>query len=315
MSRRSARGKRLAAALAGLAALGACREAPPLPSAELQIRLETPAAEVELGRAFPLAVVRLWSQKYIPADFSEQLLQPLAVSLEGIERREERGRVEETRRYRAFAFTLEEVVLEGLVLQAYPRDGGPPAEALSNALRLPVRPALDPQQPGPPELPRAPFPARVPWPPVAGAAALALSAGLLHWRRTRARLRAPAAPPPRPPAHAAARARLERLAAGAAAPDEAGIQAFHVEAAGLLRDYLEERFEACRPELTSEEFLASPRAAEVLAAGQREGLARFLAACDLVKFARAPSTPEERAGLLAWAEAFLLETRPPEAQA
>ena len=49
MSRRSARGKRLAAALAGLAALGACREAPPLPSAELQIRLETPAAEI--GRA------------------------------------------------------------------------------------------------------------------------------------------------------------------------------------------------------------------------------------------------------------------------
>jgi hypothetical protein len=77
----------------------------------------------------------------------------------------------------------------------------------------------------------------------------------------------------------------------------------------LTRRYIERRFDIRAPELTTEEFLEKARGSEALAA-QRESLGRFLAHCDLVKFARYQPSDEEALAAAGSCREFLIATSP-----
>ena len=71
-------------------------------------------------------------------------------------------------------------------------------------------------------------------------------------------------------------------------PDQ--IARFYSELADLLRYYIERRFSVPAPTRTTREFLDDLQKSAVLEPNQRELLERFLARCDLVKFAREAAT-------------------------
>ena len=94
------------------------------------------------------------------------------------------------------------------------------------------------------------------------------------------------------PAHELAYQRLQRLeredliTAGR-------VKEFYGRVSGILRQYIEDRFEIKAPERTTEEFLAETRTTDRLTSVQGQMLHEFLAHCDQVKFARyAPSATE-----------------------
>jgi len=94
------------------------------------------------------------------------------------------------------------------------------------------------------------------------------------------------------PAHEIAYARLRALVAEDLVA--AGrIKEFYERISGILRYYIEDRFDLHAPERTTEEFLAELQRTAVLAAADKRVLEEFLTHCDLVKFARhAPSTEQ-----------------------
>ncbi len=61
---------------------------------------------------------------------------------------------------------------------------------------------------------------------------------------------------------------------------------FCVAVSAALRTYLEERFDFCAPERTTDEFLVELQETPLLGLQQKRSLAGFLEQCDLVKFAR-----------------------------
>lgn len=142
------------------------------------------------------------------------------------------------------------------------------------------------------------------WPWALAAAVLAAAVSLLAaragvaWRR-RARRRS---------AYDIARARLERLLASLR-PDAEHVDAFFVELSGIVRRYLEDRFELRAPELTTEEFLESVQRAPDLSREHQSLLRGFLRQADLVKFAGARPPAEEIERSVAAARRFLEETR------
>ena len=87
-------------------------------------------------------------------------------------------------------------------------------------------------------------------------------------------------------AYEVARRRLDQLLARPR-PSGDAVDAFYVELSGIVRGYLENRFELRAPELTTEEFLASAGASPDLTAAHQTLLREFLRQADLVKFARA----------------------------
>jgi len=204
-----------------LAFLSACGDTTPISDTPLSIRAAV--REVALGQAFPLTVVRTWRKDAAP-DWSDAALSPLRVRLLETSRREDSKRVEETREYEAYAFTLDGV-----------RD-------------VSVRRALDPAAPGPAELPDLPDPFAW-WPVALGLAAAAL---LLYRRR---RPPPPAveevvqAPPAPPAPHMRALDRIRQLRGN---QDEC----FYSEATALLRDYIAERFAVNATVMTTEELIA-----------------------------------------------------------
>lgn len=152
---------------------------------------------------------------------------------------------------------------------------------------------------GPREAPPAP---RWPW-VVAGLVVLAAACpfavrAYFAWRR-KARQRS---------AYEIARARLQRLL-DAPQPTAEQIDAFYVELSGIVRKYLEDRFELRAPELTTEEFLASVGESPELTPEHQALLREFLRQADLVKFAGVQPSDEdiERSIEAAWW--FLEETR------
>ena len=75
--------------------------------------------------------------------------------------------------------------------------------------------------------------------------------------------------------------------------EQGRIKEFYEEISGILRHYIEDRFDLHAPERTTEEFLGELRFAEVLAPPDKQVLEEFLTHCDLVKFAKHEPTTEQ----------------------
>jgi len=290
----------------GCALAGACRRAPAPAGEDLAIRVDAPSGEVAFGQAFPLTVVRTWSPELIPEEWSDEALAPLVIRVLESTTREDQRRVEATRRCLAHAFRRGEVVVPPIAFRARPTDGSAERVATAPELRLRVRSALAAGEPGPPELPGGPLPYPTRWLPWTAAAALALAAlALVGWRATRRRRPVePLAPEPLPPAvppHVRALERLERLRAHEPSDDDAN-EAWHVEAATIVREYVGERFSVRALERTTSELLpAAPEA-------HRPLLADVLRRCDRVKFAAKRPGAEERSPLIETAASFVKES-------
>jgi hypothetical protein len=120
------------------------------------------------------------------------------------------------------------------------------------------------------------------WAWAAWLGALLLAMGLAYWwwqrwRKKRAQLPGPVVLPP----HFRAKQRLAEALALIHDP-----RLFCIAVSDAVRLYLEERFDYRAPERTTEEFLAELAASTSLYPDQKDSLAAFLEACDLVKFAR-----------------------------
>jgi hypothetical protein len=87
------------------------------------------------------------------------------------------------------------------------------------------------------------------------------------------------------PAHEVAYARLKALIA-LNLVEQGRIKEFYERISGILRHYIEDRFDLHAPERTTEEFLAELRGAELFASSDKQVLEEFLTHCDLVKFAK-----------------------------
>ena len=87
------------------------------------------------------------------------------------------------------------------------------------------------------------------------------------------------------PAHELAYARLRALVAESLV-EQGRIQEFYERISGILRHYIEDRFDLRAPERTTEEFLTELRYAPTLGSEDKTVLEEFLTHCDLVKFAR-----------------------------
>lgn len=257
----------------------ACAESTPI--GDVPLRISADVQEVPLGKAFALTVVRVWD-KGAAADWNDEALAPLHVRLVETSRRADGNRVEETRRYSAYAFTLGDV---------------------TEPVELRVKRALDPTAPGPAELPAAPASGSIPWAAwlAATLGAFALFLYVKGLRRPRAEPQAqelPAAVTPEP--HLRALERIERLRPLQPESHE-DLQAYYQEASGLVRDYVRERFALMTAVLTTEELLQRST--------HRDMLANVLRHCDLVKFARHAATAPEREHMLDGADTFIRETR------
>jgi hypothetical protein len=109
-------------------------------------------------------------------------------------------------------------------------------------------------------------------------------------------------------AYEVARSELDQLLAG---PRPTGEQVgpFFVELSGVVRRYLERRFQVRSPELTTERFLEVVSDSPDLGEDDQALLRDFLRQCDLVKFAHHVPTPESIQHAIRMAERFIDETR------
>lgn len=92
-------------------------------------------------------------------------------------------------------------------------------------------------------------------------------------------------------------------------PSGEKIEAFYVTLSGIVRRYLENRFNLRSPELTTEEFLVIASRSPDLSSPLRSLLADFLKQADLVKFAGVVPGPDEIDESVRAARRFLEETR------
>ncbi len=110
------------------------------------------------------------------------------------------------------------------------------------------------------------------------------------------------------PAHELAYARLRPLVAEELV--EAGrIKEFYDRISGILRHYIEDRFDLRAPERTTEEFLTELRFADSLSPLHKEVLGEFLTHCDLVKFAKHEPTTEQIQQTFDLVKDFIEKTR------
>jgi hypothetical protein len=302
--------RRVAGVLLLLLAAAGCDRGGPIEGDDVALRVSAPPAEVELGQGFPLTVVRVWSKDLEPDPWRDAALLPLAVRLEETTHREDSSRIEETRRFHAHAFEPGTVTVAPFSFAAAPKAGGAARTAAAEGFSVKVRATLDPKSAGPPELPGL-LPEPVRWRLWTLVAATALAAGALlvrvGTRRSAAAALAAAAPPG---ARARALERIGRLRTSRpATPEEVG--AWHVEAASLVRDFVADDRALRSRERTTEELLEAARATGTFPESQREALAAALEACDLVKFARDPSSAAGRERVLAAAEAVVTGTGRP----
>jgi hypothetical protein len=292
-----------AVTVAMLLAIAACGSGVDIPTVDLAVWYVVPADEVQLGKEFPLTVTRVWSKDLDPEPWSDALLAPLAVELADLTRRESAKRVTEVRTYRARAFDREAVVVPARAYRAWPASGAGAGRAFDvTEIRLRVKPILDPAAPGPMEPPE-PLPPRSRWPLLAAVAA-ATVAGAALWTAVRRRRAIVASGPPTPSARERALARLHALRERDPSSRD-DIEAWYVEDADAIRDFVSDVAGVRAREMTTEEIVAP--ASRALAPSQRARLGDVLGACDLVKFARVLPAAAERAALLAASEALVSE--------
>jgi len=96
--------------------------------------------------------------------------------------------------------------------------------------------------------------------------------------------------------------------------EQGRLQEFYERISGILRHYIEHRFQLHAPDRTTEEFLAEMQTTDVLTAGDRDALQEFLTHCDLVKFARHDPTPEQIQRTFDLVKAFIEKTKSDEAR-
>jgi len=125
---------------------------------------------------------------------------------------------------------------------------------------------------------------------------------LLRSRRTKERIRI------FKPAHEVAYARLRALVAEGLV-EKGQIKEFYERISGILRHYIEDRFDLRAPERTTEEFLAELRFADALSPSHKESLGEFLTHCDLVKFAKHEPTTEQVQQTFDLVKDFIEKTR------
>ena len=139
------------------------------------------------------------------------------------------------------------------------------------------------------------------------AAGLGALLTMLIVRRLRARRGERPGPPPRP-AHEVALEKLDRLGAYGFL-ENADNRPFYFAVSEIMREYLGGRYGFDSLELTTDELCAElrRRAGRELVRGEVEG---WLAACDLVKFAKISPTASEARGALESAIRIVSTTRP-----
>jgi hypothetical protein len=141
---------------------------------------------------------------------------------------------------------------------------------------------------GPVEMPRKPISWWI-WPAVGlGLALVAAAVGWFILRSKRAKMLVRIFRP----AHELAYARLRALVAEGLI-EQGKIKEFYDRISGILRHYIEDRFDLRAPERTTEEFLAELQYTGVLADSDKQVLGVFLTHCDLVKFAKHDPTTEQ----------------------
>ncbi|HSY10497.1 MAG TPA: hypothetical protein VK840_06235 [Candidatus Dormibacteraeota bacterium] len=138
-----------------------------------------------------------------------------------------------------------------------------------------------------------------------GALALFVIASLI-WRHIHKRMTQVSIVPP-VPAHVRAKKKLEEALALISQPKE-----FCILVSDTIRFYLEERFNFCAPERTTEEFLRELGETDLLLPEQKESLGNFLESCDLVKFAKYEPRENELRELHGAALKLVEETEPRE---
>lgn len=113
-------------------------------------------------------------------------------------------------------------------------------------------------------------------------------------------------------AYQIASADLDALLQWQSHPAGDAIAAFYVKLSGIIRRYLEDRFNLRSPELTTEEFLSVASRSPDLSSALRSLLADFLKRADLVKFAGLLPGQDEIDESVGAAQRFLEETRHPD---
>jgi hypothetical protein len=271
-----------------LACACACGGSAPIPAEELLMRIEA-QGEVELGRGFPLTVMRVWSRELTPAVWNDASLAPLKLKLLETTRREDGRRIEETRRYEGFAVTLGDISIPAPELRAVAGPGGAERVASADPIEIKVNAALPATDDSEPELPgEAPTRSLLWIYGIAGALALAVVALRVHRKRT------PAPPPPAPPTEAAPSPAALALAQLTTAEV--------LEIPDVLRRYMAARFGIRTAESSTEELLRNP------AIAQRDQLALALRPCDLAKFAGVHPTGQSTAATRASAARYVEAT-------
>lgn len=87
------------------------------------------------------------------------------------------------------------------------------------------------------------------------------------------------------------------------------VKDFYYRISGIVRGYIERRFDVSAPEMTTEEFLASAPADGRIGPAISDELHPFMTACDLVKYARHTPSREAADGALKAAGDFVERTR------
>ena len=84
---------------------------------------------------------------------------------------------------------------------------------------------------------------------------------------------------------------------------------YGIEVSGIVRRYIERRFDIVAPRRSTEEFLIEAPASAKMESSHRHLLAEFLGSCDFLKFARARAELAELGAQHAAAVKFVTETR------
>lgn len=139
---------------------------------------------------------------------------------------------------------------------------------------------------------------------IAVAALIIALAGAFFLLRT-IKKRKPAEPPT--PPHIVAQEALQELLQKSLI-ERGQIREFYYELSAIVRCYIEDRFGLHAPEQTTEEFLYSLRETDELSSAHKALLEDFLAACDVVKYARHIPTRTEVQDCFDKAHRFVIET-------